>query len=465
MCFPKRSLVLLAPLAALFAPCSAWAAERSVVLLPTVTASAAAPDEWHRPSEGDPPSVARWARSLDGVISEAAQDLGLSLDVFGRRDPNAKDLSEEGLIARAKDAWVISPRLMYIDERTVRLEFDAVAPGSKVVLSEREEAAAGDLEMEAVVMLRDLLRLGETGKPSPAAAPPPAPAAPPATVVEPARSTGRAVLAVNAAALGAYVGFSLQRASGSDDPRLTYPLLALGAGIGLGSSIIVADEWDVGTGDAWYLAAGAWWPGVSGILLAKSYGVPRDHRYVYGLAGAGSGVVLATVSLSFGRMGEGGATMAHTGGAFGLVLGGLGDLWIRGDTEATAIRGMGYGSAVGVLAGGALATQFRNVPNSTVLFIDLGGSLGALVGAAAASPVLFVNGGSTQTKNRIWLGSIVLGTVAGGAIGWWTTRSGEGAPPKIASVSLLPYAGIVGESADARGRRAPVLGAGVGGTF
>src|SRR6185436_18925954 len=115
-----------------------------------------------------------------------------------------------------------------------------------------------------------------------------------------------------------------------------------------------------------------------------------------------------------------------------------------------------YGAAVGVLAGGTLATQFRDVPNATVLFIDLGGSLGALVGAAAASPVLFIKSGSTETKNRIWLGSIVLGTLAGGAVGWWTTRSNDATPPApTSSLSMQPYAGIVGESQDAHGRIAP----------
>jgi hypothetical protein len=160
--------------------------------------------------------------------------------------------------------------------------------------------------------------------------------------VIPARSQGRAVLALNAAAFGGYVGFSLQRASGSDDDRLTYPLIALGTGIGLGGSMIVADEWDVGLGDAWYLAAGAWWGLASGFLLADGYGVdPKDNRFTYGLLGATTGVALATTALTFKGMGEGGAMLAHSGGAVGLLLGGMAQLAVEGRTNVTPTRGMG----------------------------------------------------------------------------------------------------------------------------
>ena len=83
---------------------------------------------------------------------------------------------------------------------------------------------------------------------------------------------GRPVLALNAAVLGGYVGFTIQKASGSADARLVYPLVALGTGLGLGASLLVADEWNITSGDAWYLAAGMWWPAASGFLLAEGYG-------------------------------------------------------------------------------------------------------------------------------------------------------------------------------------------------
>src|SRR5258708_39064903 len=69
-------------------------------------------------------------------------------------------------------------------------------------------------------------------------------------VMPPLRSQGRAILAVNAGLFGAFASFGLEKASGSDDPRVLYPLLALGTGSGVGAALLVADEWDVTTGAA-----------------------------------------------------------------------------------------------------------------------------------------------------------------------------------------------------------------------
>jgi hypothetical protein len=223
--------------------------------------------------------------------------------------------------------------------------------------------------------------------------------------------------------VGGYVGFSLQHASGSDDARLTYPLVALGTGIGLGASMLVADEWDITLGDAWFLSAGAWWPIASGVLLAKSYHVQDEDRYVYGLVAASAGVTLSAAALSFKPMSEGGAVLAHSGGAVGTLIGGLTEMAYRGSTKLTPERGIGYGAGVGVLAAGALATQVK-VTSSRMLLIDLAASLGALTGAAAASPLLLVKEKESAARNRLWLASIATGTVLGGGIGWLSTRGG-----------------------------------------
>ena len=237
------------------------------------------------------------------------------------------------------------------------------------------------------------------------------------------RSQGRAVLALNSAVIGGYVGFSLQHASGSDDARLTYPLVALGTGIGLGASMLVADEWDITLGDAWFLSAGAWWPIASGVLLAKSYHVQDEDRYVYGLVAASAGVTLSAAALSFKPMSEGGAVLAHSGGAAGTLIGGLTEMAYRGSTQLTPERGIGYGAGIGVLAAGVLATQVK-VTSSRMLLIDLAASLGALTGAAAASPLLLVKEKESAARNRLWLASIATGTVIGGGIGWLSTRDG-----------------------------------------
>ncbi|HEY3237162.1 MAG TPA: hypothetical protein VGJ84_20755, partial [Polyangiaceae bacterium] len=267
------------------------------------------------------------------------------------------------------------------------------------------------------------------------------------------------------AVLGGYAGLSLQRASGSTDARLTYPLIALGAGIGLGGSMIIADEWDVGLGDAWYLSAAMLWPGAAGLLLAESYNARLNDRYIYGLVGAGSGLALATVSLSFKGMSDGGAVVTHSGGGFGLILGGLAQLIYEGKTDVTPTRGMGYGAAAGVLSAGVLATQVEPLA-SRVLWIDVGASLGGLTGAAVASPLLVIKGQSSLVRNRVWLASIGAGMLSGGVLAWWLTRP---APSQVerrrSSTEFFPWAGVVGFDMDAKQGARPIYGAGVLGSW
>lgn len=443
----------------------AWAGPEDLVLLPTVTPIEEAPGEaptLRRPEERHGVGRMRWARRLDAILGEAAQDLGLTIDVSGRGAFSERDLSEEALVERARDSWVVSPRVEF-DGGRLRVRIVAVAPGSEVLLVRVQELEARELPVRAMVMLRDVVQTGRgapEGRERPAAPPPDERA-----VVYHARSQGRAVLALNAAAFGGYVGFALQRASGEDDERLTYPLIALGTGIGLGGSMIIADEWDVGLGDAWFLSAAAWWPAASGVLLAEAYDVePESERYVYGLVGAAAGVSLATTALSFKGMGEGGATLSHSGGAFGLLFGGLTQAMIDGSTEDTPTLGMGYGAGIGVLAAGTLATQIH-ASSSRVLLVDLGTALGGLAGAAAASPLVFGEE-VTASKNRAWLGATAAGAVAGGVITYWITEpSGDEGQNPPTRYLALPWGGVVGETTTADGRRALAFGGGMLGTW
>jgi hypothetical protein len=441
----------------------ARAGPEDVVLLPTVTPIQETPGEMpvlRRPDQRHGVERSRWARRLDAVLGEAAQDLGLTIDVSGRSGFSERDLGDEALLERASGSWVVSPRLE-IEGAKLRVRIVAVAPGSKVILLRVQELEPRELSLRAMVMLRDVVQTGRGAPQEPdRAAPPPDERA----VVYHARSQGRAVLALNAAAFGGYVGFSLQRASGESDERLTYPLIALGTGVGLGGSMIIADEWDVGLGDAWFLSAAAWWPTAAGVLIADGYDVePESERYVYGLVGAAAGVTLATAALSFKGMGEGGATLAHSGGALGTVFGGITQLMIDGSTDDTPTLGMGYGAGAGVLAAGALATQIR-VSSSRMLLLDLGVALGGLGGAAAASPLVFGEE-VTAGRNRIWLGAIAAGALAGGTISYFVTqpsaRSAQAQPPP--SSTALPWAGVVAESTSSGGRSVPVVGGGVHG--
>ena len=408
----------------------AFAGPSDAILLPT-----AIPDKAELALH--PESVeqlSKLARQLDAILSEAVQDLGLTLTVSDRsRDvPN-----DDALVERAHDSWLISPRVS-LEGSGVRLRIIAVAPGQNVLRERTQQIDVPTLEVRANVMMRDVVHSLAPDAGSKASHPAPEPV----LDSEAPRSQGRAVLALNSAVVGGYVGFSLQHASGSDDARLTYPLVALGTGIGLGASMLVADEWDITLGDAWFLSAGAWWPVTSGVLLAKSYHVQNEDRYVYGLVAASAGVTLSAAALTLKPMSEGGAVLAHSGGAAGTLIGGLTEMAYRGSTKLTPERGIGYGAGIGVLAAGALATQVE-VTSSRMLLIDLAASLGALTGAAAASPLLLVREKESVARNRLWLASIAGGTVIGGGIGWLSTRGGAHAdagqaPPAAPYFAMEP---------------------------
>jgi hypothetical protein len=449
------------PHAALAIALSAWVAEaraEPALLYPTMLETRT-PEGLvlERAAPGDVRATAKWARRLDRVLAEAAQDLGLTLDL-SERQPKLSALEETALVERAAGgAWVVSPRLGS-DGGSLRIRIVAVPPGSRVLLVRSHSVEERDAEVRSLVMLRDLI---EAGRHEPAESE--ARAAPEPRTARPARSAGRPALALNAAAFSGFVGYSIQVASGSSDARLTYPLIALGTGIGLGGSMIVADEWDVGIGDAWYLSAGAWWPLASGLLLADGYDVePTGDRYAYGLVGAATGVTLATVSLGFEGMGDGGAALAHSGGAFGLLLGGLGEWGVEGSLDRTPSRGMGFGAGAGVLVAGTLATQIDVAP-SRVLLVDLGAMLGALTGAAAASPLAFGES-ETEGKNRLFVVSTAAGALGGAAIAFLTTRPSAaaqaGSSRRVsARPRALPWAGSFVGPGGSRALGAGVLGA------
>jgi hypothetical protein len=444
---------------------------RPIVVWPTLTPAGddAGATPIHRPAPNEGQVHAR-AQELDATLRDAVQDLGFTLDVAdpGPTMGRARDLD---LIERAARAtahgggptdpgtWVVSARLEPLGGDTYLLRIVAVPPRAKQLRVRVERVTGADVSVRGLILLRDLLSAApahatDTGpRPQESAQ---------LGIMSPLRSQGRAVLAANAALFGAYVGFSIQRASGSDDPRLLYPLLTLGTGIGLGGALLVAEEWDIGTGDAWLLAGGAWWGAASGILIANGRHVqPINDRYAWGVGGGLIGIGLGTFALTRGRIDEGDATLVHSGAAIGLGLGALADLYYRGDLEqATPYTGAGYGAAVGLVSAGALAT-FVQVSPSRVLLVDLGAGLGAAAGAAAASPLVFED--PTPDKTRGFLAATAFGTLLGGATAWWLTRDRPAESPAKDRARLrpraAPFGGVVG------GTESPAYGVGLRGTW
>jgi hypothetical protein len=395
---------------------------------------------------------------LDELLLETARDLGLVSDGKGP-DPTAITEREMLELARRKGSTVIAA-VVRDGGGEIELRITLASPARRALLVRTERFDKGDLAVRAVVMLRDVVT--EAGIADRLRLPAPAPSAPPPPLAVAARSEGRTVLAVNATVLGGMMGFSIERASGSNDPRLLYPLLAVGAGVGLGASLLIAGEWDVGTGDAWFLSSGAVWPTVAAHLIyegrfggASGHPGPEGERWAFGLVGGTAGIALSTLSLALGDMDNGGAVLAHSGGAIGLGFGGLTEWLVRGDARNVPFAGMGYGAALGWLAAAGVATTRVRLPPVRVLSIDLGVVLGGLAGAALASPLMV--DGPTSTQTRGWAAAIGGGALLGAGVAAWLTRGARPGPPgspqpvKIAAgmtvLPDLPEVGILAPTA------------------
>jgi hypothetical protein len=448
------------------------AEDKPIVVWPTLTPAGDDPSgtALHRPLPGDGTIHAR-AVELDATLRDAVQDLGFTLDVAdpGPAVGHARDLD---MLERAQHSgshmpgpsdsgtWLVSPRLEHISGDSFLLRIVVVPPRSKQLRVRVERVSEADVPVRGLVLLRDLLSsapgagVETTRRPDESAA---------AGIMTPSRSPGRAVLAANAALFGAFMAFSVQRASGSEDPRLLYPLLTLGTGVGLGSALLVAEEWNVSTGDAWTLAGGAWWGAASGIFIANGRNVqPLTDRYAWGVGGGLIGLGLATFSLTRSKADEGDAVLVHSGAGLGLGLGALSDYFYRGDLNQTPYTGAGYGSAIGLVLGGSLAKLVK-LPPSRVLLVDLGAGVGAAAGAAIGSPLVFEK--VTPEKTRGFVAATFGGTLIGGVAAWWFTRDRPHAPaPSRSALRLVPYGGTIGASQTRQGV-VPAYGLGVNGTW
>lgn len=415
------------------------------------------------PSETELPDLQTLAGQLDVLLADTAQDLGLSLEL-GRHGVAPDD--DLGLVAtaEAQQTLLIVPSIRE-REGEIELRIVLAEPGSRKLVVRVERVARADIEVRAVVMLRDLVT-DRSGHSSPS--PPARRAERSGLLTVPARSVGKTALAANGTLFGGLIGYSIQRASGSDDPRLLYPLLAVGAGGGLVASVLVAEEWDIGVGDAWFLSSGAWWPTIAGhLIFAGRFGAYAPNRqgpvhegdqWTAGLVASATGLSLATLGVAWRHMSEGDAAMAHSGGGLGFLLGGITEAFIRGDVGRVPIAGAGYGAGLGWLGAATLSLYLRP-STSRVAGVDLGAFMGGLGGAALGSPLLLDS--PTVTQKRVWLGLTGGMAIVGGAVGWFATRSklpSGGKSTKKAELSVpWPMFCLLGESR-AGERRAPVVG-------
>lgn len=352
----------------------------------------------------------------------------------------------------------------FAPQASLRLELSR--PSEKVRLFLVERVEPSELAARAVVMARDLLAAARAmpssrrsevlARPSPA---PPTVEAPRADA-----ASGTLPLAVGSTALGGFTGLGVYLATGADDPRILYPILATGAGIGLGGSLLVSGEWDVTSSDAWFVIAGGLWPTAAGHLIYEGRFADRGDgsddrdRWTFGLVGTTAGLGLTTLAVALRRPTEGDAALVHSGAAYGSALGGLAEYAARGDIRGVPAAGLGYGAAVGWLAAGTLSLQVDVAP-ADVLALDLGASLGGLGGAALASPLLFDD--PSPDAQRAFLGVAAGSTLIGAGVAWWLaagTSTGSREGGRSQAPLARPTIGVIGESV-LGSRRAPVYGA------
>ena len=423
-----------------------------VVLLPTAIAEG----NTRRPARDGDSELGRLALSLDALLRDTAQDLGLGLIP---PPPGATRLGDGDLLDRARTSGgaVVLPSLRALESGEVELRLTLAAPGARAVDVLGEPVPRGELAVRAVILLRDLLKRRDRPAREPRSK-----SAAPGSITSVLTQPGRVSLIANATVFGGLVGASIQRGSGSDDPRLLFPLLAVGAGIGLGASLMASGEWDVTTGDAWYFAAGAWWPSAAAHLVFQGRFAghrPDSERWIFGLLGGTAGVTLGSLGLAVRPVSDGDALMAHSGGALGLAFGALVEMAARGDTKRTPFAGMGYGAGLGWLAASAVAVHL-DTPPLGVLAVDLGAALGGLAGAAVASPLLVDD--PSAAKQRAWATITASSAVIGGVVTAIVARPRREAKPL--ALRGLPLLGVLGESR-AGAFSAPILGAGWSGTL
>jgi hypothetical protein len=403
-----------------------------------------------RVQPGDP--LAARAREVEVALRDVAPDLGFEVEIGASLSGDG--VSEAALItAAAAGVWVVSPRLEATGNG-LSLRMIAVPPNSPTLLVRSEKVDPGHVAARAVVVLRDFLQM-KLGAAESKSAPAPAP---PEVDDEIGRSRGRPILVTSSTLFGLYSAFAIHRTAGREDPRLLYPLLALGSGLGLGGALLAAEEWDVTVGAAWTIAAGSFWGTVVGLSSAAARDVrPVDERPLSGLVGGLIGTTMSVAGAAIVPFDDGDAAVIHSGAVLAGFGGGVLDLLGRGTIKETPYGGIAIGTGLGLVSGGVTAA-FVKTSTARVLLVDLGAGLGALAGASIASPLVFRD--ETPSRTRGFLASVLGGTIVGGAIGWFVTRDAViGKPAPRGRSVVVPTIGLQ------EGTGAQAWTAGVAGVF
>jgi hypothetical protein len=373
---------------------------------------------------------------LSSLLSDAATDLGLAFDrpplvtvvngacpVGDESPPGAGKVNIRGTLELREVTWWL---------RVAVTKDDTTTHSASVALDSE------NYEVQAIRTLALTVRAA----PVPKTTNEKEHASPQAANVD--TSQGKATLATHGAALGGYFGFALESAGGDVDTRLVYPLVALGAGVGLATALIVAEEWPVDRASAWYISGGSVWLTLAGVMIASEQDLkhPTD-RYPYGLIGTAAGLGVSTLVVSQRDISEGEAVFSHSGAIFGAIVGGFAQELADPVTGKFPRLGVGVGTAGGwLLASLGTARLMPRLTATRVLFADLGGFLGALVGAAAASPAVVNQEPPRPGDRRAFVGASLGGLVLGSVVGYWlggsVDETAESFPVSLRATTLGP---------------------------
>lgn len=376
---------------------------------------------------------------LEAVLADAATDLGLEFEqppTVRLVAPNCSPL-EEPPVPSAGKVNIAGALELRGDQWWLRV---AVIKDDATTHSARVELRETNFEVQTIRALALTVKTS-AGNSTPHAEK----AQTPAAHGNVDTSEGKATLATTGAALGGYFGFALESAGGDIDTRLVYPLVALGAGVGLASALIVAEEWPLTRPSAWYISGGGIWLTVAGVLIASEQDLKhRTDRYPYGLIGTAAGLGISGYVVSQRSITEAEAVFSQSGALFGAIAGGFVQELAAPTRGHFPRLGIGVGAGGGwLLASLGTARLMPGLSSSRVLFADLGGFLGALVGAAAASPAVVNQGQARPSDRRAFVGASLGGLVLGSVVGYWLGGTADvpdsaGLPFRVQAATWAP---------------------------
>lgn len=300
-------------------------------------------------------------------------------------------------------------------------------PGADVASRRHDEGPVGEIATQAGALLRATIARVRGREASVYGEPEEA-------YESPGNAAGRVILAGHGALFGAFAAATMLDAVSSVTARVRYPVLLIGAGVGLVAALLAHDEWDLDARQAWLVGAAMRWGVLMGVGAGIAVANDRTDRLVGGVLGGLAGVVGG--GLLVGRDMSGRAIAAlDSFAAWGLTLGAAIGVALRaelGDTVALPAVG---GIAIGLGSGIALG-RTRTASMRTLAAINGGAAMGAAISAGSVLLIAEQASASRQTRTRALGIAIGAGALLGGLSGRLVAAATRADLPARASVSV-----------------------------